>query len=127
MASAGAPDPTGADVVERVKAMSLQEVREVLEKGGKRVVIVEGPNGTSLVRRERQKVVIGGKGNGQVRGSWEEAGGKMQGGVDGVRNGNGGSGGGVRVGLAARWGGVSPSAGKTKGRQAGIVSVFDSK
>lgn len=52
--------PTVLSAVERVQAMSLEEVQQLLAKGGRATAIVDGPDGAPRVRRKRDKAVIGG-------------------------------------------------------------------
>jgi len=56
MSADEAPPPSA---IERVQAMSLQELAQLLSKGGRKTMIVDGPDDTKLLRREKQKVAIG--------------------------------------------------------------------
>ncbi|KAI8474104.1 MAG: hypothetical protein J3K34DRAFT_456945 [Monoraphidium minutum] len=52
--------------VERVKAMSLEEVKALLAAAGREAVLVEGADGAPLLRRRRDKVSIGAPGGPRV-------------------------------------------------------------
>ncbi|KIZ02297.1 hypothetical protein MNEG_5658 [Monoraphidium neglectum] len=53
--------PTTLSAVERVKAMTLEEVQQLLARAGPEVQIVKGPDGAPRLRRRRDKAVIGAK------------------------------------------------------------------
>lgn len=61
----GSPVSTPS-ATQRVKAMSLEEVQQLLARDGRRIVLVDGPDDTRMVRREKHKVVIGAPGSGRV-------------------------------------------------------------
>jgi hypothetical protein len=53
-------DGSAPSVVERVKAMSLEELQQHLARGGRETVIAAGADGKPLLRRRRQRATIGG-------------------------------------------------------------------
>jgi hypothetical protein len=55
-------DQAGPSPVERVKAMPIDELQQLLSKGGRRAAVVEAADGATLLRREKKRVKIGGPG-----------------------------------------------------------------
>jgi hypothetical protein len=47
-------------VVERINKAPLEELQQLLAKGGRETVIAEGPDGKPVLRRRKPKVIVGG-------------------------------------------------------------------
>lgn len=60
----GDPPAGGLSAVDRVKAMSLEEVQQLLSKGGRRTEIVRASDGAALLRRVKPRTVIRDRGDG---------------------------------------------------------------